>query len=89
MILEVTNSINNPNWQRLPDVYPHHITASAKVKKIFTGDLEHKVITYPHFSGQEKHLVRAVIARITSATVLNVKGYLVADDDGNVAEAEE
>jgi len=65
------------------------LVAAAKVKVILTGSLDAKVITYPFFPGTEKDLLRAMIARITCDTVINVKGMLTAAEDGSVTETEE
>ncbi|CAD7928651.1 unnamed protein product [Amoebophrya sp. A25] len=86
----VTNSITTPSWVRLPDVTPSAIVAARSLKKVFSGNLEAKVVSMPFFGEPEKVLLRAQIARITAETVLNVQGYLsVSEDDGSIAETEE
>lgn len=45
------------DWVELPIVTPEQLIQARKVKYFFTGDLEQKVITNPHFVGLEKHLV--------------------------------
>ncbi|KFG51344.1 radial spokehead family protein [Toxoplasma gondii p89] len=57
-------------WEVLPDLLPSHIRTARKLKKFFTGDLDHPVITFPWFAGKERHLLRAVIAQINSETVI-------------------
>ena len=82
--------MTTPNWVRLPDATPESIVAARGLKKVFTGDLDAPVVTVPYFAASEKVLLRAQIARITADTVLNVKGYLVVnEDDGSIAEPEE
>ena len=44
-------------WLELPIVTPEQLIQTRKVKYFFTGDLEQKVITNPHFVGLEKYLV--------------------------------
>eukprot|EP00746_Dinoflagellata_sp_MGD_P161131 gnl/MRDRNA2_/MRDRNA2_88174_c0_seq1.p1 gnl/MRDRNA2_/MRDRNA2_88174_c0~~gnl/MRDRNA2_/MRDRNA2_88174_c0_seq1.p1 ORF type:complete len:442 (-),score=136.45 gnl/MRDRNA2_/MRDRNA2_88174_c0_seq1:247-1572(-) len=81
----VTTSLTG-TWEKLPHAAPKHIIAARKIKKILTGDLNAKVITHPHFPGTEKELLRAQIARITADTVLCINGFVVANEDGEIAE---
>jgi len=81
----VTTSLTG-TWEKLPHITPKHIVASRKIKKILTGNLDAKVITHPHFPGTEKDLLRAQIARITADTVLCIKDFVVANEDGEIAE---
>jgi radial spoke head protein 4/6 len=49
---------------------------------MFTGNLEKKVVSNPHFNGLEKNLLRAQIARISQSTQLVTTGiYKVNEDD--------
>ena len=57
-------------WTRLPDLNPSDIAASRKIKVVFTGDLNRPIYTNPFFFGQEKHYLRAQIARIIHSTTL-------------------
>ena len=41
---------------------------------LFSGDLERKIITNPFFFGQEKHYLRAQIARISHGTTVVPNG---------------
>lgn len=50
---------------------------------MFTGDLEKKVVTNPHFPGFEKHLLRAQIARISQTTQLVTTGIYKVNEDDN------
>ena len=52
-------------WVELDDAKPSHIIAARKVTYTFTGDLNKKIITNPHFPGLEKDYLRCQIARIT------------------------
>lgn len=46
----VTNDLLQ-EWNELPLVTPEHIQQARKIKYLFTGDLEAKVTTNPHFPG--------------------------------------
>lgn len=85
----VCNDINSPEWVRLSETYPEHIMESAGVKKMLTGNLNAKVVSYPWFDKLERTLLRAQIARISSMTMLSVRGYLAQDEDGKTVEAED
>ncbi|KAL9654744.1 hypothetical protein ABK040_008541 [Willaertia magna] len=58
------------NWIKLPDVTNEQINAARKIHKLFTGNLDHSMNTYPPFPGNESNYLRAQIARIVSATTL-------------------
>lgn len=57
-------------WTKLPDVTCAQIVVSRALRKVFTGDLEAPVFGYPPFPGVEKNYLRAIIARISSDTVI-------------------
>jgi radial spoke head protein 4/6 len=76
-----TNSLSG--WTKLPNLTPKQVVAARKVRVLFTGDLERQIFTNPFFDGQEKHLLRAQISRITHATRLVPRGIW------KVTEAEE
>lgn len=77
-------------WVELPDVSPQQLQTARQVKKYFTGDLNAEVRTYPSFPGKERHLLRAQIARISSATILIPKGLMkVNEEDPSLVELEE
>jgi len=67
MVFWVTDNILH-DWLQLPDVKPHHIIASRQIKKILTGNLNASVQSNPTFPGAERHLLRAMLARIFHAT---------------------
>lgn len=76
-------------WTKLPDLTPTQIKASRCVKVLFSGDLERKIFTNPHFEGQEKHYLRAQIARISHSTTLIPKGLMRPVEDSETREIEE
>jgi len=55
-------------WEELDDVKPSHLIAARKITYTFTGELNKKIVTNPHFPGLEKDLLRCQIARITHNT---------------------
>lgn len=65
----VTNDLSE-DWKELPDVTADQIVASRKIRYNFTGDLERKIYTNPHFNGQEKHLLHCQLSRIYHGTKL-------------------
>lgn len=62
------------DWVQLPDCKPEHIVAARCVKRVMTGNLNATVPTNPPFPGQERHFLRAQLARIFHATTLHPKG---------------
>jgi len=60
---------------------------ARRIKYVFTGDLERKVVTNPDFPGQEKHLLKTQIVRITNGTQLVPSGqYKVNEEDNKEIE---
>ena len=45
-------------WSELPLISPQHVQIARRIKYIFTGDLEKKVVSNPDFGGSEKHLLK-------------------------------
>ena len=41
------------------------MTASRKIKYIFSGNLDKQICTNPHFNGKESHLLKCQIVRIS------------------------
>ncbi|ESN94806.1 hypothetical protein HELRODRAFT_193795 [Helobdella robusta] len=74
-------------WVRLPNATPSQVVTAKKIKKYLTGDLEAPVHSNPLFPGREKHLLRATIARISSATQVSPTGFYQIDEED--AEEEE
>lgn len=68
-------------WVRLPAARASHIVAARRIQKLLTGDLASPVLSAPWFPGEERHLLRAQIARISSSTVLAVKGWYQPNED--------
>lgn len=53
------------DWYELPLISPAQLQTAKLIKHIFTGNLMAPVNTYPKFEGQERHLLKAQIVRIT------------------------
>ncbi|KAL1491908.1 hypothetical protein ABEB36_012429 [Hypothenemus hampei] len=68
-------------WIELSDVTPKQVRVARQIYKSFTGDLEKDIYTYPEFPGQEKHYLRAQIARISSGTHIAPLGYYTFGED--------
>ncbi|KAI9203128.1 radial spokehead-like protein [Polychytrium aggregatum] len=68
-------------WTRLPDVIPEKMQIARKIRKYFTGDLAHKIISYPAFDATEAQYLRCQIARISGATVVSPAGYYIFDPE--------
>jgi radial spoke head protein 4A len=64
-------------WVELPDVRPSLLIASRKIRYIFSGELNKKICTNPHFAGKEIDYLRCQIARVNHGThiVPNVNSY--------------
>jgi len=78
----VCNYVGGP-WYKLADVIPEKLQLSRKIRKYFTGDLNHEIISYPPFQGSEAQYLRCQIARISAATTICPTGYYVFDtEDG-------
>ncbi|KAJ3260820.1 Radial spoke head protein 4 A [Boothiomyces macroporosus] len=84
-IYYVCSHIGGP-WTRLPDVVPERLQESRKIHKYFTGDLKHKIESYPEFKGNEAQYLRCQIARISAATVVSPKGYYIIDPEAEDVE---
>jgi radial spoke head protein 4A len=70
------------SWVELPHVTPAQIVAARQIKRFLTGDLAAPVSSFPPFpGGKEENLMRAMIAQITSETVLSLSGLLKAGED--------
>jgi len=71
------------DWIQLPDCRPNDIKQARQIKHIFTGDLNANVDTNPAFTGKERHLLRATLARIFHATQIVPKGLYAVDEETN------
>jgi len=58
-------------WVKLPNVSMAQVVTSRQFKRLLTGNLEAPVPAYPPFEGTETNLLRAIIARIASATSIS------------------
>lgn len=68
-------------WTKLPKSRPECIMASRKMKKLFTGDLETPISSYPPFPGLEKDYLRSQITRIASGATACVTGMFIQDPE--------
>lgn len=69
-------------WIKLPPVRPEYIMAARKIKKMFSGDLEAPVNSYPPFPGKEAEYLAAQVARITRGATMTIDGlWSVAEND--------
>jgi len=87
--------VNEPGqeWIKLPPVSPAQVCTSRQITKFFSGDLNASVKSFPEFLGEERHLLRAQIARISHATIVAPMMYYMFDeeeevDDDELAQAE-
>ena len=81
-VFYVTNDLLE-KWVELPDVKPSQIKVSRLIRYTFTGNLENKIYSNPTFNGQEKHLLRCIIARIYHGTKLvpSINHYTIEDPE--------
>lgn len=71
-------------WTRLPAARASQVKAARKIQRLMTGNLDADVQSTPFFPGQERHLLRAQIARITATCTLAPTGWYEEDvDDEN------
>ena len=61
----VCQQILSEDWYELPLVSPQQIKISRQIKHVFTGRLDAPVKSYPDFQGQERHLLKCQLVRIT------------------------
>lgn len=73
---------------KLPNVTPAQIAVSREIKKVFTGQLDAPMVTFPPFPGKEMNYLRAQIARITCTTQISPNGYFQSLDDEEEEEEE-
>jgi radial spoke head protein 4A len=77
----VSQNIEAVDWTKLPNVTCDQLVTAAKIKKFLSGNLEAPVSSFPPFSGVEKNLLRAQIARIVSGTCISPDGYFALSED--------
>jgi radial spoke head protein 4A len=76
------------DWTRLEPVKPAQISIARHIAKFFTGDLDANVVSFPVFPGQEKHLLRTQIARITHGAHVAPITYFNLDEDADLDNPE-
>jgi radial spoke head protein 4A len=62
-------------------VVPEKLQAARKIRKYFTGNLQHRIVSYPPFDSTEAQYLRCQIARISAATVASPAGYYTFDPE--------
>jgi radial spoke head protein 4A len=73
-------------WERLANVTPAQIQVARKIKKVFTGDLDTPIDSYPPFEGTEGNYLRAQIAQICADTVISPMGFYTFDEEDDEEE---
>jgi hypothetical protein len=78
----VTNDLTG-EWTELPDVRPSYLRIARNISYLFTGNLNRKIITNPHFDGLEKDFLRCQISRISFNTtcVPSTNHWRIADPE--------
>merc|ERR1712070_564226 len=70
-------------WVKLPPVKPEYIMTARKIRKLFSGDLDAPVNSYPPFPGREAEYLSAQVARISRGSTMTVAGLWNAEPDDN------
>ena len=68
-------------WTKLPKSRPECIMVARKIKKMFSGDLEAPITSYPPFPGVEKDYLRSQITRIAAGATACVTGMFIRDPE--------
>lgn len=79
----VTQAPESAEWVKLPPVTSEQAMKVRQFRRLLTGDLEAKVPSYPPFPGQEKHLLRALLANIVQDTSVSPDGFYDLDTDAD------
>ncbi|KAF0980328.1 hypothetical protein FDP41_013542 [Naegleria fowleri] len=74
------------SFVKLPDVTPEQIQVAREITKLFSGDLNRPVHSYPVFPGKEANYLRAQIARIVHGSTLAPVGLF---EEREIPEKEE
>jgi len=74
-------------WTKLPHVKSECLMAARKIKKMFTGNLDAAVLSYPPFPGVEADYLRCQIARIVAGASACLKGVFVIDPEAEEGPA--
>lgn len=70
-------------WTKLPLIQAKHVQACRLMNPILTGDLESEIDSFPIFPGKEKHLLKALLVRISYGTSIVPKGlYKTQEEKG-------
>jgi radial spoke head protein 4A len=75
-----TQSIENAQWTKLPNVTMEQVVKTRQFRRLLTGNLEACVPAYPPFPGAEKHLLRAMLACLVGETSISPDGFFELDD---------
>ncbi|KAG5452637.1 Radial spoke head protein 6 A [Clonorchis sinensis] len=85
--------LGSDEWFRLPPARPEHIVYARHIRHLFVGRPDAPVPRSPgalgDFPGLEVHLLRAQIARITSATWISPAGLYQVDEEAELEEGEQ
>jgi radial spoke head protein 4A len=89
----VTQAPESCEWTKLPAVTSEQVVKVRQFRRLLTGDLDAAVPSYPPFPGQERHLLRALLANIVQDTSVSPDGFFDLDTDADpptvkAAEAE-
>ena len=68
---------------------PAQISTAKVIRKVFTGDLDAEIISYPPFPGTERNYLRAQVARIAAGTQISPSNYYTTGDEEEEEEPEE
>ena len=81
----VTQAISTPapTFTQLPAALPRHIADSRRCRRVLTGTLSAAVGGFPPFVGTEADLLRSIIARVSSGSVVVPKGSW-REEEGDV-----
>lgn len=77
----VSQSIESSTWVKLPNVTMEQIVKVRLFRRLFTGNLDATIPSYPPFPGTERNLLRAQIACIVGATSISPDGFFDLDDE--------
>jgi radial spoke head protein 4A len=68
-------------WIKLPQISPEQIKISRLINPMLSGNLDAKINSFPAFPGTEKHLLKAMIIRITFGSVIAPKGLFKTNEE--------
>ena len=88
LVYWVTDNLLN-DWIQLPDCKPQWIVQARKIRHSFSGDLNSGIESNPQFDGQERHLLRATLARIFASTAIVPAKMYTIDEETNEMKFDE